>query len=95
MTEDEAIAAIGDAVEDTVTGRTGIMTDAGPYTSPVTRRTMFLVFIRPERGGIEWTVEPTQVRRHPTDASAPRRCAPAPRTAARADTSPPHAAPRH
>ncbi|MER0246494.1 hypothetical protein AAHZ94_31895 [Streptomyces sp. HSW2009] len=75
MTEDEAIAAIGDAVEDLTTGRTGVLTDAGPYTSPTTRRTTFLVFIRPERGGVEWTVEPEQVRRR-ADAAAPHRCAP-------------------
>lgn len=82
MTEEEAVEAIGDAVEDLSTGRTGVLTDAGPYTSPTTRRTTFLVFIRPERGGVEWTVEPELVRRR-TDQPAPHPCVPAARRTSR------------
>ncbi|MFE6778909.1 hypothetical protein [Streptomyces sp. NPDC057702] len=90
MTEEEAIAAIGDAVEDLATGRTGVLTDAGPYTSPTTRRTTFLVFIRPERGGVEWTTEPEQVRPY---APAAHRCVPPARRAPRARAAVPRATP--
>ncbi|QKW49656.1 hypothetical protein [Streptomyces buecherae] len=83
MTEEEAVEAIGDAVEDLTTGRVGVLTDAGPYTSPTTRRTTFLVFIRPERGGVEWTVEPEQVRRH-TPGHAPHGRVPTARGTSRA-----------